>query len=191
MQPISSFTPATSGSSGVMGQTSAHITDDELVKEIRDSVERFYFNQAEIAIGNGAAYGGFIILTAALHHAAGLPQGCGSVNRNEFRDYCQTYLADYDADALWGSLRCGFFHRGVPQPSNGVKSVVVTSEHPENHDPQGIKCINPGCITLDVEKFLVDLRKSLETLLKKTASAPCLMAKCREARGKYGLVATA
>ena len=93
MQPICSFTPATSGSSGVMGQTSASVTDDELVKEIRDSVERFYFKQAAIAIGSGAPYGGFIILTAGLHHAAGLPQGDGLVNGTEFRDYCQTYLA--------------------------------------------------------------------------------------------------
>ena len=184
MQSISTFTPAASGSSGVMGQTSASITDDELISEIMDSVERFFFQQAKIAIDNGAPYGGFIILTAGLHHAAGLPQGDGLVNGNEFRDYCQTYLADYDADALWGSLRCGFFHRGVPQPSNGVKSVVVTSKHPENHDPQGTQCINPGCITLDVEKFLVDLRKSIEKLLKKAASDPCLMAKCREAWGK-------
>lgn len=147
--------------------------------------------QAKIAIDNGAPYGGFIILTAGLHHLAGLPQGNGSVNGEEFRDYCQKYLVGYDPDALWYSLRCGFFHRGVPQVAScGIKSVVVTSNNSSNHDPRGVKNINPGCITLDVEIFLEDLRDSLKKLLVKAESGPCLIAECRRAWAKYGLVAT-
>lgn len=45
MQMTSTFTPKTSGSSGIMGRASASLTDDELIREIMDSVERFYFQQ--------------------------------------------------------------------------------------------------------------------------------------------------
>lgn len=146
MPPNNTFTKETTGSRGVMAPTATSISDNELIKEIEDSAEKFYFQQAEIAIENGAAYGGFIILTAALHHFAGLNKGVGSIDGNEIRDYCRIYLKTYDENALWKSLRCGFFHRGAPQKS-GTKTVLLTSKNQQNHDPRGTKVINRGYIT--------------------------------------------
>lgn len=192
MPPNNTFTAETTGSRGVMAPTATSISDDELVKEISNAAEQFYFQRAELAIAYGAAYGGFIILTAALHHLAGFLHGAGGINGPEFNKYCTGYLNHYDADALWEGLRCGFFHRGVPQSGfrNCKKGVVVVANHPENHDPKGDKEINEDCITLDVGEFLKDLRFSFSKLLKDVQSNQSLKQKCQKAWEQFGIVAT-
>lgn len=192
MPPNNSFTTETTGSRGVMAPITTSISGDELVKEISNAAEKFYFQQAELAIEHGAAYGGFIILTAALNHLAGFLHGAGDINGPQFKKYCTDYLNHYDADALWEGLRCGFFHRGVPQSGfkNCNKGMVVTSNHPENHDPKGDIGINVNCITLDVDEFLKDIRSSLSKLLKDVQSDQSLKQKCQKAWEQFGVMAT-
>ena len=171
------------------GTPTPDISDEELRDKVRCETERLFLRQAQTALEHGAEYGSFFILLAALHHLAGLNWGKGKVEGCAFRRFCQTYLAQYDADTMWSHLRCGMFHRGVPastspRPAN-TKQVMLTTDGPAAHDPNGSKKTHAGAITLDAQTLLDDLRAALNSLLEDAAKCPQAMNKCREAYRRY------
>lgn len=185
---VSTQTPATSGMVGAIGASAQPALSDAQVRsDITGIAEEFFFRQAEAAMQHGAAYGAFIILTATLHYLANLAHGTGAVNGVEFKAFCADYLPGYDADSLWHSLRCGFFHRGVPQRTG--RPVALTIAHASRHDPNGSRSVQQGCVTLNAESFLSDLRSALDEMLLRAMSDAQLMAKVKVAYEKYRPVA--
>ena len=161
------------------------LSDDELRDQIEDDLERLFFSQAETAMIGGAAYGAAIILTSALHYLASLKAGPGGdVSGKEIRNYVVAFLPGYDPEAVYRSLRCGLFHRGVPQHGKSPMGVTL-DEDPANHDPDGTKLIHPGTVTIAVPQFLADLRQSLAQMLTNTHTDAALLKNCRGTHEKY------
>jgi hypothetical protein len=189
--------------------TGPELEDDAVRDRIREIMEHLFFQQAGKALGAGAAYGAAIILTAALHYLASLAYGPDeSIDGDEVRGFCEAYLEEYAAESVWLGLRCGLFHRGVPQNSArrrrkspaqarvsrgtallhpaGVPSPgVVLDELPGNHDPDGSRRMHPGSMTIAVPCFLEDLRSALGRFLARCERDGCLMANCRSTYDQF------
>ncbi len=166
--------------SGISGLTQAQVAS-----KLRKIASEFYFSQADSCAAGGAYFAAFIVLTSAIQYSAGLAIGIGPVNGPQFKAFCSTYLTAYDADSLWLSMRCGFFHRGAPQiPGTGgramtARPVWITHGRAMSHDPSGSIGVTSGKVTINYEDFRKDVETAFNSMLACSVTNGTLLANLR------------
>lgn len=171
------YSASASGMVGTRGLTTPAAPSDpsKLDHLIRGNMEDFYFSQAGGAIKAGFAWSSFFTMAASMHVLAALATN-SNVDGSKFKQFIRDHLPGYDPDAMWHCLRCGLFHSGGPgkggSHKKNVQDVVVTSNDKASHDPDGSRNVHAGCVTIEAETLLDDLRAALhDVLAKKQANA--------------------
>ncbi len=162
------------GTGGLM-TTPAPTDPSKMDDLIRGNMETFYFSQAEEAMKACIAWSSFFTMAASMHVLAALATN-SNVDGSKFKQFIRDHMPGYDPDAMWHCLRCGLFHSGGPgkggSNKKNVQDVVVTSNDKPSHDPDGSRKVHAGCVTIEAETLLDDLRTALDDVLsKKQANA--------------------
>lgn len=145
------------------------MTDDEKISTIIYSLKTHALGDIKRASEGGSKLGAFMLCSCLIDAMAGFIKGADS-NREDYKNFVDNYLPNYNRDSLYHDLRCKLLHNY----SEGG-SYVFIHEQPALH-------LRPYPFDqrsyINLDNFLADVESALESLSSKLLEPSETMLRC-------------
>jgi hypothetical protein len=132
------------------------MTDEDKIKIVIESLTSNALGDVKRASGGGSKMGAFILCSCLIDAMAGFVKGADTT-RTDYISFVRDYLTKYDPNSLYTDLRCKLVH----SYSEGGSYLFVDAKPQLHFTQQNSKTI------INLEDFIADIEKSLETLRDK------------------------